>query len=77
MDIGKHRIWEVIIDDKIDIGEVYSSGKDVSRYKDPILACIKFSDDLLPFLPGFVGRKHFDSLALMQLLFEVLVQLKV
>ena len=51
MDVGKHRVWEVVIDDEIDIGEVYTSGEDVSGNKDPILACIEFSDDFLPFLP--------------------------
>lgn len=73
MDVGKHRVREVIIDDKIDIGEVYTSGEDVSGNKDPILACIEFSHDFLPFLPWFVSRKHLDSLAFMQLLLEVFV----
>lgn len=67
VNIGKHGIGEIVVDDQIYIPEIDASSQKVSCNENPILACIEVPNDGLPLFLRFVTRKSLDSSPSLQL----------
>jgi hypothetical protein len=67
VNVGKHGIGEVVVDDQVYIPEIDASGQQVSRNQNPILASIKVPNDGLALFLRFVTRKSLDSSPSLQL----------
>jgi hypothetical protein len=67
VNVGKHGIGEIVVDDQVYIPEIDASSQQVSRNQNPILASIKVPNDGLALFLRFVTRKSLDSSPSLQL----------
>ena len=62
MDVGQHRVGEIVVDDQVDLQEIETPRHKVCGDQNPEGPILKLSQYLLPLFLAFVSSKQFESL---------------